>query len=524
MKKIYSIFMALIISMSMMVIPTGSTAATVNDTQEIKIDGTIGHRPCWGAWSKWKGSGYAPHVYYIKVDKKPKTMEVTTKNNVLPKVPIGKFINKPQEGVSVSYYNGNIQIFLGVKGLDAKAYLKSKPITVLLKTDKKTEPEIPKEPEDGGQLIKIDGTKGFVANWSVWNKWKNSGYTSFMHCVKVDKKPASMKVIDAANKVKTVTIGEMINNPKECISVSYYNGNVQIFVGVKGNNPKNTLKKNPITILLNIDENKEPEEPKEPEQPKEPTKPETPKPEDPDNQAIKDWDCFNNTWGNYVAYSPSQVAVNGKKIKMTAINKTVTVRPNGLPAKTQNYVSGAMVSKKAYKYGTFTFKFRLSSNNTLLWPMIWTLPDDNGMARPEFDLLESWGSLTGNSIIQTYHAYDSNGKSLPNYKQAKTPTDLTKEHTLKMVWTQDNVVKMYVDGVLKLTIKDYMVNYKTKQVDYQTWFINLGLGGYNGAAPNGTGWFEITDYSFEPVYTRNRVRTNYGYGNFTDGTLPSGKY
>ena len=183
-----------------------------------------------------------------------------------------------------------------------------------------------------------------------------------------------------------------------------------------------------------------------------------------------------------------------------------------------------MVSKKAYKYGTFTFKFRLSSNNTLLWPMIWTLPDDNGMARPEFDLLQSWGSLTGNNIIQTYHAFDSNGKSLPNYKQARTPTDLTKEHTLKMVWTQDNVVKMYVDGVLKLTIKDYMVNYKTKQVDYQTWFINLGLGGYDGRQPNGTGWFEITDYKFEPVYTRNRVRTNYGYGNFTDGSLPTGKY
>lgn len=493
-----------------------------DNTQLIKIDGTVGHRPSWGTWIKWKNSGYAPFVYYVKVDKKPNTLDASTKNNVLPKKAIGTLMNKPQEGVSVSYYNGYIQIFLGVKGSDAKAYLKSNPITVLLETDKKAEPEIPKEPENEGNIIKIDGTKGSVANWAVWNKWTNSGYTSFMYTVPVDKKPVSMKVTDANNKVKTVTIGEMVNNPKECISVSYYNKNIQIFVGVKGPNPKESLKKNPISVLLEVDENNQPEPPKEPETPKEPT----PKPPTDDNQAINDWDAFNNTHGNYVAYSPSQVAVNGKKIKMTAIKKTTTVVPKGGTGykATKDYLSGAMVSKKAYKYGTFTFKFRLSSNNTYLWPMVWTLPDDVNMKAPEFDLLESWGSYTNNSIVQTYHCFDSKGNFKTNYKQAQTKVDLTKEHELKMVWTQDNVVKMYVDGVLKLTIKDYMVNYKTGQVDYQVWFLNLGLGTYDGKAPNGTGWFEITDYEFKPVYTRDRQRQHYWNGNFTDGTLPSGKY
>ena len=422
MKKIISILCAITIALSTLAV---CEAKTVDSTQKIKINGTVGHRPCWGAWFKWFGKGYSPYVYYIKVDKKPKTMNVSTKDGVLPTVPIGKFMNKPQEGVSVSYYNGYIQIFLGVKGNDPRAYLRSKPVTVLLRTDET--PVKPIEP-------------------------------------------------------------------------------------IKPEQPK--------------PETPKPEQPK-PEQPK----PEQPKPEEPKdpqqpNQAIKDWDAFNNTHGNYVAYSPSQVAVNGKKIKMTAIKKTTTVAPKGGTGykATKNYLSGAMVSKKAYKYGTFTFKFRLSANNTLLWPMIWTLPDDVTMARPEFDLLESWGSKTGNSIVQTYHAFDSNGKSLANLQQKATPVDLTKEHTLKMVWTQDNVVKMYVDGVLKLTIKDYMVNYKTKQVDYQVWFLNLGLGGYDGTAPNGTGWFEITDYDFQPVYTKDRTRQHYWSGNFTDGTLPSGKY
>ena len=136
MKKIYSILITLIILISMSM-GNISSAATVSNTQEIKIDGTIGHTPCWGTWSKWRGSGYTPYVYYIKVDKKPTTMDVSTKNNVLPKKAIGTLMNKTQEGVSVSYYNGNIQIFLGVKGSNAKAYLKSKPITVLLETDKK---------------------------------------------------------------------------------------------------------------------------------------------------------------------------------------------------------------------------------------------------------------------------------------------------------------------------------------------------------------------------------------------------
>lgn len=381
--------------------------------------------------------------------------------------------------------------------------------------------------------IKIDGTVGQVPAWGTWTKWRGSGYSPFVYYIKVGKKPKTLKVKDKNNKLPIKTAYAMATKPQQGVAVSYYGGNIQIFIGVKSSNSRTYLKANPMILSLTTDVASpvppKPEQPK-PEQPKpEQPKPEQPKPEEPKdpqqpNEAIKDWDAFNNTWGNHVAYLPSQVAVNGKKIKMTAINKAVTVRPTGLPAKTQNYASGAMASKKAYKYGTFTFKFRLSSNNTLLWPMIWTLPDNNNMARPEFDLLESWGSLTGNSIIQTYHTYDSTGKSLVNYKQARTPTDLTKEHTLKMVWTQDNVVKMYVDGVLKLTIKDYMVNYKTKQVDYQTWFINLGLGGYDGRQPNGTGWFEITDYKFEPVYTRNRVRTNYGYGNFTDGSLPTGKY
>ena len=173
MKKIYSIILALFMIMSIPVFP--SSTATADSVQRIKIDGSVGSVPMWGAWSKWRGKGYTPYVYYVKVDKKPEVMEVSTENNVLPKVAIGTLMNKPQEGVSVSYYNGNIQIFLGVKGSNAKAYLKAHPVTVLLKTDKKTEPEIPKEPEDGEKKKKIDGTKGSVANWAVWNKWKNSG-------------------------------------------------------------------------------------------------------------------------------------------------------------------------------------------------------------------------------------------------------------------------------------------------------------------------------------------------------------
>ena len=61
MKKIYSILITLIILISMSM-GSISSAATVSNTQEIKIDGTIGHTPCWGTWSKWRGSGYTPYV------------------------------------------------------------------------------------------------------------------------------------------------------------------------------------------------------------------------------------------------------------------------------------------------------------------------------------------------------------------------------------------------------------------------------------------------------------------------------
>ena len=262
-------------------------------------------------------------------------------------------------------------------------------------------------------------------------------------------------------------------------------------------------------------------DPDPPTEPDTPTTPDTPS----TGQALDDWDVYNNTYSyNYVAYMASQVGVKGKAIRITADKKTVTAVPTGGTGTTttKDYVSGGLVTKKAFKYGTFTFKCKLSANNTYLWAMIWTLPDSATMARPEFDLWESWGSKTNNAIVQTYHAFDSQGNDKMNYLQANTPVDLTQEHEVKAVWTQDNVFKMYCDGVLKLTIKDYMVNWKTGEVDYQLWFLNLGLGTYANDAPNGTGWMEITDYKFEPVYTRDRVKQHTYCGNWTDGTAPSG--
>ena len=242
--------------------------------------------------------------------------------------------------------------------------------------------------------------------------------------------------------------------------------------------------------------------------------------------ALDDWDAFHNTYGNYVAYMADRVGVKGKSIRMTATATPTTVQGSV----SKDYRSGSMVSKKAYKYGTFTFKFKISANNTLLWPMIWTLPDQTAAQdqligknqRPEYDLLESWGAMTNNSVVQTYHCTTPAGESKMNYLQGRTPVDLTQEHELKLVWTQDNVVKMYCDGKVKVTIKDYVTNWQTGEVDYQVWFLNLGLGGFDGTAPNGTGWFEITDYDFQPVYSRDRVKQDYGFGRFSDGTLPSG--
>lgn len=258
------------------------------------------------------------------------------------------------------------------------------------------------------------------------------------------------------------------------------------------------------------------------------TQQETPSQPNPPStgSALDDWDAFHNTYGNYVAYMADRVGVKGKSIRMTATATPTTVQGSV----SKDYRSGAMVSKKAYKYGTFTFKFKISANDTLLWPMIWTLPDQTAAQdqligknqRPEYDLLESWGSMTNNSVVQTYHCTTPSGESKMNYLQGRTPTDLTQEHELKLVWTQDNVVKMYCDGVVKVTIKDYVTNWQTGEVDYQVWFLNLGLGGFDGTAPNGVGWFEITDYDFQPVYTRDRVKQDYGFGSFSDGTLPSG--
>ena len=77
--------------------------------------------------------------------------------------------------------------------------------------------------------------------------------------------------------------------------------------------------------------------------------------------ALDDWDAFNNTYGNYVAYMADRVGVKGKSIRMTATATPTTVQGSV----SKDYRSGSMVSKKAYKYGTFTFKFKISANDTL---------------------------------------------------------------------------------------------------------------------------------------------------------------
>ena len=93
-----------------------------------------------------------------------------------------------------------------------------------------------------------------------------------------------------------------------------------------------------------------------------------------------------------------------------------------------------------------------------------------------------------------------------------------------MIWRENNTVEMYCDGVLKFTVTDYLTNYKTGAIDYQILFFNLGLGTYDGDAPNGTGWFEITDYSLEPIYSKDREKQHYWNGNWTDGTPAQGTF
>ena len=411
----------------------------------------------------------------------------------------------------------NDEVKTGLKEILMKYYNNTNAFDEILKLlgISKDEPA-PVEPEDPqptpeGTKYTITASNSSQATWGNWAKWTT--YKAYVYNIPCKEKPSKIEV--KANGFTSMQTYEMIGKQGKNISASWYNGNIQVFIGIKD---KSEL---PIDIYVSTGDISlptpvEPTNPTNPITPTEPTKPTTPT--NPSNPiASQDWDLFNNTYGNKVIYKKEQVALNGKDIKITAVKKPGSV--NGV---TKQYTSGGLVSKKAYRYGTFTFKFKLSANNTYLWPMIWTLPDltvaEDGLVgtnqRPEYDLLESWGSYTGNSIIQTYHTTTSAGKSLTNYKQARTPVDLTKEHEVKMVWTKDNVVKMYVDGQLKLTLTDYLVNHKTGKVDYQVFFLNLGLGTYDGKEPNGTGWFEITDYKFEPVESRNRVKQNYGYGNF----------
>lgn len=161
--------------------------------------------------------------------------------------------------------------------------------------------------------------------------------------------------------------------------------------------------------------------------------------------------------------------------------------------------TAAFVSKQAYRYGTYEFTYRLSANDIYLWPMIWILPDDesgtNKIARPEFDLLEAWGSYTGNNHVISTHVYTGNNQ--PKMFQKQVKVDLTKQHTIKLDWQRDKV-EYYLDGTKQLTVTEGLKDY------YEVFIISLGVGTYDGKAPNGEGWFEITDFKMNPTETREK--------------------
>ena len=129
--------------------------------------------------------------------------------------------------------------------------------------------------------------------------------------------------------------------------------------------------------------------------------------------------------------------------------------------------------KLAWKYGRFIMRGRIDISPGM-WPAWWTLGiEGNWPANGEIDMMEFYRSTA------LYNIMDS-GQHWFSYTEGFT--DSTNYHTWVMEWNSASSIKLYRDGVLKITYTGG--NSAFSKPFYM--LANLAIGGNSGGDPSGT--------------------------------------
>lgn len=158
------------------------------------------------------------------------------------------------------------------------------------------------------------------------------------------------------------------------------------------------------------------------------------------------WGYLDSTYYNHekAYYSPKNVKVKDGHLIFTATkNKN---NPDKKP-----FVSGAIYSKKAYRYGRIVARMKLPVGQGY-WPAFWLLPkkDTYGTwpASGEMDIMEARGQ-DKNLITGTFHygKPDLDNENTSTFTEAnkRLSSSFGKWHTYEMRWTPKKI-QLLVDG------------------------------------------------------------------------------
>lgn len=219
------------------------------------------------------------------------------------------------------------------------------------------------------------------------------------------------------------------------------------------------------------------------------------------------WDSFNQPANRKGAFSPANVKIENGILKMiTSTNPQATYdcgRDLGdhLASKKCPYVGAHIGTNtglpwtanhlpthsdpaqryvgKAYGYGRFEFRAKISSIGHGAWPALWMFVDqrqDQTQPGVELDALEAIGSLDGITVLnektsfirglQTVHDWGTT--STPHVSEGvAVPISIGKWHTYAVEWTASEI-RVYIDGCLRNRVTD-------GQVVKDMWSDNSGI-------------------------------------------------
>lgn len=178
-----------------------------------------------------------------------------------------------------------------------------------------------------------------------------------------------------------------------------------------------------------------------------------------DFMAVKETIAYNS---ELQGYFPEQVAFDGDTIRLTAD------RVDG------EYRSGKVVSRQAYRYGSFSFRITTLTKGGL-FPAIWMLPASKERL-PEVDIYEMIGSEPYRiyGVLHYINDYDQQTKKF--FATSISEKKVTEPYVLRFEWTEEKM-DWYTDDRLIGTLSGNVPNEPMYLI------LNLAIGGSWAGTP-----------------------------------------